>query len=101
LQINILIKAVVIGFTIAAVVGPIGLLCVQRTLQRGWKYGMFSGVGVASGDALYGLVGGLGLSLITNFLVGQQLWLRLVGGAVLVYLGIKAVFSPKEIQAAL
>jgi threonine/homoserine/homoserine lactone efflux protein len=61
---------------------------------------MFSGLGVASGDAFYGLVGGLGLSIITNFLVGQQLWLRLVGGAVLVYLGVKALRSPHQIQAA-
>jgi threonine/homoserine/homoserine lactone efflux protein len=99
-EISILIKAVIIGFTVAAVVGPIGLLCVQRTLQRGWNYGLFSGVGVASGDALYGLIGGLGLTLITNFLVGQQFWLHLIGGAVLVHLGLKAVFSPKEIQAA-
>jgi threonine/homoserine/homoserine lactone efflux protein len=100
METSILFKAIIIGFTIAAVVGPIGLLCVQRTLQRGWKYGMLSGLGVASGDALYGLIGGLGLSIVTNFLIGQQVWLRLVGGAVLVYLGIKALMSPREIQAA-
>ncbi len=97
---GILIKAIGIGFTVAAVVGPIGLLCVQRTLQRGWRYGMLSGLGVASGDTLYGLIGGLGLTLITNFLVGQQLWLRLIGGGVLVYLGVKALLSPREIEAA-
>lgn len=100
METGILLKAIGIGFTVAAVVGPIGLLCVQRTLQRGWKYGMLSGLGVASGDALYGLIGGLGLSIITNFLVGQQLWLRLIGGAVLVYLGVKALMSPRQIQAA-
>lgn len=97
---NIFIKAMVIGFTVAAVVGPIGLLCVQRTLARGWKWGMASGLGVACGDALYGLIGGLGLSLITNFMVGQQLWLRAIGGGVLVYLGLKALLSPDPTQAA-
>ena len=97
---NFFIKAIVIGFTVAAVVGPIGLLCVQRTLARGWKWGMASGLGVASGDALYGLIGGLGLSLVTNFLVGQQLWLRSIGGGVLIYLGVKAFVSPTALNAA-
>ncbi len=99
MDITIFFKALVIGFTVAAAVGPIGLLCVQRTLQRGWRVGFISGVGVATADALYGLIGGLGLTVITSFLVGQQLWLRLVGGLVLVYIGVKALRA-KQMQAA-
>lgn len=94
------LKGIGIGFSVAAAVGPISLLCVQRTLRRGWGIGLASGLGVATADALYGLIGGLGLTAITNFLVGQQSMLRLVGGAVLVYLGLKTFLSKGEVQAA-
>jgi threonine/homoserine/homoserine lactone efflux protein len=94
------LKGIGIGFSVAAAVGPISLLCVQRTLRRGWGIGMASGMGVATADALYGLIGGLGLTIITNFLVGQQTILRLVGGVVLVYLGLKTFLSKEDAQAA-
>lgn len=94
------LKGIGIGFSVAAAVGPISLLCVQRTLQRGWRIGLASGLGVASADALYGLIGGLGLTIITNFLVGQQTTFRLVGGAVLVYLGVMTFFSKTDVETA-
>ena len=100
MELSIFLKTIGIGFSVAAAVGPISLLCVQRTLQNGFGIGLASGMGTASADALYGLIGGLGLSVITNFLVGQQFMLRLVGGMALVYLGLKTFLTKADIQAA-
>jgi threonine/homoserine/homoserine lactone efflux protein len=94
------LKGIGIGFSVAAAVGPISLLCVQRTLRRGWRIGLASGLGVATADAFYGLLGGLGFTVITNFLVGQQAVLSFLGGIVLVYLGIRTFLSKRNIQAA-
>lgn len=90
---EILIKGLIIGFSIAAPVGPIGVLCIRRTLEHGRFVGFVSGLGAATADGVYGLIAGLGLTLITNFLVGQQWWLQLIGGAFLCYLGVKIFFS--------
>ena len=90
-----------IGFVAAATLGPIALLIIQRTLKDGWKVGAASGFGVALADSLFGLAGALGLAALTKLLVDNQFWIRLVGGGILVYLGIKAVWSAgQEKQAA-
>lgn len=85
----VFLKGLVIGFSIAAPVGPIGLLCIRRTLAQGKIYGLVSGLGAASADALYGIIAGFGLNFIITFLTGQQFWLQLVGGTFLCYLGMK------------
>lgn len=95
-----LIRGLLIGFSIAAPVGPIGVLCIRRTLTEGRAAGLVSGLGAATADALYGCIAGFGLTLISNFLVSQQLWLRLVGGLFLCYLGIKTLLSKPAEQAA-
>ena len=82
-----LIRGLVIGFSIAAPVGPIGVLCIRRTLRDGRSAGFLCGLGVASADAVYGCVAAFGLTSISSFLVDQQLWLRFVGGVFLLYLG--------------
>ena len=87
------LKGILIGFSIAAPVGPIGVLCIRRTLTGGRKIGFASGLGAASADAIYGIVAGFGLSLVSNFLIDQQVILRLVGGIFLVYLGVKTFLS--------
>lgn len=79
-----------IGFTAASALGPIAVLVIHRTLRSGWWKGAASGVGVALADGLYGLAGALGLNFLTSVLIGQQHILRLAGGVVLIYLGIKA-----------
>jgi len=86
-------RGLVIGFSIAAPVGPIGILCIRRTLADGQLSGLVSGLGAATADAMYGCVAGFGLTFISSFLVGQQLWLRLLGGLFLCYLGIKTLLS--------
>ena len=92
-----LISGLIIGFSIAAPVGPIGVLCIRRTLAEGRLNGLVSGLGAATADAMYGCIAAFGLTFITNVLVQQQVWLRLVGGVFLIFLGVKTVLSkPSE-----
>ncbi|MBT4003854.1 MAG: LysE family transporter [Chloroflexi bacterium] len=88
-----MLKGLAIGFTGAAVLGPIGIIIIQRTLRGGWQTGIASGLGVALADGLFGLIGGLGLTAITSFMVGQQTWLRLIGGLILVIMGMNSLFT--------
>lgn len=89
-----------IGFAIAAPVGPIGVLCIRRTLAEGRTSGLLSGLGAASADAVYGAVAGFGLTAISNALVAQQHWLRLVGGLFLCWLGVKTFIARPAERAA-
>ncbi|MCK4899999.1 MAG: LysE family transporter [Anaerolineales bacterium] len=77
--------------------GPIGVLCIRRTLTDGRVSGLVTGLGAASADAIYGIVAAFGLVSISNFLIGGQTWLRLVGGIFLCYLGIRTLLA-KPIQ---
>ncbi len=80
-------KGVLLGLSIAAPVGPIGLLCIRRTLANGMLNGFMSGLGAATADAVYGCIAAFGITVVSGFLVEQQLVLRLFGGAFLLYLG--------------
>ena len=82
-----LLKGLILGFSIAAPVGPIGILCIRRTLTQGLPSGFVSGLGAATADGIYGCIAGFGLTIVANFLVAQQLWLHLLGGIFLLYLG--------------
>ena len=88
-----LFKGIIIGFAIAAPVGPIGVLCIRRTLAEGRTSGFVSGLGAATADAIYGSVAALGLTFVANFLVSGEMWLRLVGGAFLLFLGVKTFLA--------
>ena len=98
--IGFLMKGILIGFSIAAPVGPIGVLCIRRTLAEGRATGFVSGLGAATADVVYGCIAGFGLTLVTRFLMDQQMWLRLFGGAFLCYLGVKTVLSRPADQSA-
>ncbi len=89
MDITILLRGIVIGFSIAAPVGPIGVLCIRRTLGDGRTIGFASGMGAATADALYGCVAAFGLTLVSDFLIGQKFWLSLIGGLFLITLGAK------------
>jgi len=95
-----LIKGIILGFSIAAPVGPIGLLCIRRTLANGMGNGFISGLGAATADALYGFIAALGISTVSIFLVDHQSYLRLIGGVFLLYLGYTTFKSmPAEVAA--
>jgi threonine/homoserine/homoserine lactone efflux protein len=100
MSVGLFFEGIVIGFAIAAPVGPIGVLCIRRTLAEGRVSGLVSGLGAATADALYGAVAALGLTFVTAFLVGGQAWLRLVGGAFLLFLGVRTFLARPAERAA-
>lgn len=100
MDLSFFIKGLVIGFSIAAPVGPIGVLCIQRTIAYGRTSGLLTGLGAATADGFYGAIAAFGLTVISNFLVGQQFWFRLIGGAFLLYLGTKTFLSKPIDKAA-
>jgi threonine/homoserine/homoserine lactone efflux protein len=91
------LRGFVLGFTIAAAVGPISLLVIRRTLAEGQRYGLVSGLGVATADATYGAIAAFGLSAITDVLVNARQVLGLVGGVFLLWLAWRTIRSaPNE-----
>jgi len=87
------LRGFVLGFTIAAAVGPISLLVIRRTLAEGRLYGLVSGLGVATADATYGAIAAFGLGAITEVLVSARVVLGLVGGAFLLWLAWQTIRS--------
>jgi len=90
---GVLVRGMLVGATIAAPVGPIGVLCIRRSLLGGRAAGFASGLGAATADAAYGAIAALGLTSIAAFLVGHQNWLRLGGGAFLLLLGYRSIMQ--------
>lgn len=92
------LRGLVIGFTIAAAVGPISLLTIRRTIAHGQLYGLVSGLGVATADASYAGIAAFGLTAVTGLLVSGRFLLGVVGGAIIVLLGIRTILSrPGEV----
>jgi threonine/homoserine/homoserine lactone efflux protein len=94
------LQSLVLGLSIAAPVGPIGILCIRRSLVDGRMAGLICGLGAASADALYGALGAFALNGISTWLVRGRLWMTLAGSAFLLYLGVKIFRSaPPETTA--
>ena len=93
MALSFLLKGLALGFSIAAPVGPIGVLCIRRSLAEGRQIGFATGLGAATADAIYGAVAAFGLTVISSFLVGQKWWLGLIGGIFLCYLGVRTFLS--------
>ena len=92
-DLSLLLRGLIIGFSIAAPVGPIGVLCIRRTLAEGFWAGFASGLGAASADAIYGSIAAFGVTTISSLLLTHQTPLRLVGGSFLCYLGVRAFLA--------
>ena len=90
---TLFLRGLVIGFTIAAAVGPISLLCIRRTLAQGRLVGLVSGMGVATADATYGAIAAFGLTAVTDLLVDWRRVIGIVGGAFLLWLAWRTLRS--------
>ncbi len=86
--------AFVIGLSIAAPVGPIGLICIQRTLAHGALIGFVSGLGAAAADAVYGAIAAFGLTALSAALVAHAAWIQFAGGILLVAIGVRTLRAP-------
>jgi threonine/homoserine/homoserine lactone efflux protein len=93
----LLVQGVLIGFVVAVPVGPLGLLCINRALMLGPLLGLYSGLGVATADALAAGIAALGISLVSGFLTDHQIAFRLIGGVFLFYLGV-TIYQTKPKQ---
>lgn len=90
-------KGILIGCIVSIPLGPMGLLAVQRTLNKGRASGFYSGMGIATADAIFALVAAIGLTFIINFLNEQKLYFQILGGIVVLLIGLK-IFSANPIK---
>jgi threonine/homoserine/homoserine lactone efflux protein len=100
MTVSFFIKGLIFGFSIAMPVGPIGVLCIRRSLAHGWRAGLLTGTGAATADALYGCIAGFGLAGLSGLLVGQRVWIQLLGGLFLCYLGLRIVLATADPKPA-
>jgi threonine/homoserine/homoserine lactone efflux protein len=101
MSLQLVLRGFILGLAIAAPVGPIGVLCIRRTLAQGRTFGFVSGLGAATADAIYGCIAAFGLTAISALLVRQQDLLRLSGGLFLCYLGVRTMLArPTDRSAA-
>ncbi len=93
-------RTFVIGIAVAAPVGAMGVLCIQRTLARGWAGGLATGAGIATADGTYAALAAFGVAAVSATLVAFQSPLRIAGGLVLVWLGVRAIVALPQHEAA-
>ncbi|HLF20166.1 MAG TPA: LysE family transporter [Bacteroidota bacterium] len=87
------IKGLIIGFAMAVPIGPVGVLCIRKTLAEGHSRGLIIGIGAATADSLFGSLAAFGLTFVSDAIASQHFWLRLVGGGSLLFLGIKTFLA--------
>lgn len=85
--VDILWKGILIGVIVSAPLGPVGVLCIQRTLNKGRWYGFVTGLGASLSDIAYALLTGYGMSFIFDFISSNQFYLQLVGSVMLLVFG--------------
>jgi threonine/homoserine/homoserine lactone efflux protein len=88
-----LLKGLIFGFVLAAIVGPMWVLCFRRTIEQGMAAGIASGMGIAVADAIYGAIAAFGLTAISGFLLAHAFWIGLAGVAFLAWLGVNALVA--------
>jgi threonine/homoserine/homoserine lactone efflux protein len=97
-----LLKGIAVGLVIAVPVGPVGVLCIRRTIFEGRLFGFLSGLGAASADTIFGIIAGFGLTVISDLLLDYQEWMRAAGGLFLVYIGVSAqrkrIVRPEKLE---
>jgi threonine/homoserine/homoserine lactone efflux protein len=89
---ELLLRGALAGLAISAPVGPVNVLCISRTLVKGRRAGLVSGLGAASADTVYGAIAGFSISIVIQFLTREEFWIRLVGGFLMIGIGIVYLF---------
>jgi len=90
---TLLIKGIIVGLLASIPLGPIGIICIQRTINKGKLSGFLSGMGAASADTIFAAIAGFSLSFIISFIQEQQVFFQAVGGLIVFGLGIKIFYT--------
>jgi threonine/homoserine/homoserine lactone efflux protein len=90
------LKGLIIGFAMAVPIGPVGILCIRKTLAEGHSRGLIIGLGAATADSLYGGIAAFGLTFVSDVIASESFWLRLVGGGLLLFLGIRTFRAKRK-----
>ncbi len=101
MYINLLLKGFGAGLVVAIPIGPVGLLCTQRILASGRMHGLVSGLGAATADVIYCFIVALGLTIVSEFLIGSQMWFRLFAGVFFCLLGTRAILTKHAKKGAI
>ncbi len=94
---ELIIKGLIIGLLVSVPLGPIGVLCIQRTLNRGRMAGFISGLGAAAADTIFAIIAGFGLTIIINFIEEKHLYFQIIGGLFVLYIGIR-IFNTNPVK---
>jgi threonine/homoserine/homoserine lactone efflux protein len=100
MSLHLLLEGIIIGIAVSIPLGPLGVLCIKRTVNKTWKSGFVSGLGVATSDTIYAIVAGFSLTIIIDFLRQYESYFKMLGLGMVVLLGMY-IFLPnpaKEIQ---
>src|ERR1035437_2148038 len=91
------LKGIIVGFALAVPIGPIGIICIRKTLLHGSIQGRIIGVAAATADMLYSCVAAFGITYIAHFIEHERLWIKLIGGVLLIFFGIKTFLTKPSI----
>jgi threonine/homoserine/homoserine lactone efflux protein len=94
----LVIKGILMGLLVSVPPGPVGVMCIKRTMTRGIRSGVVSGIGAASADTLYALIAGLGLSYVINFIQKEQFWIQLVGSIIIMIIAVKLFYTNPAVE---
>ncbi|MEI6679629.1 MAG: LysE family transporter [Mariniphaga sp.] len=97
---SLLWEGFIIGIAVSVPLGPLGMLCIKRTVNKNWKSGFSSGLGIAASDAIYAIIAGFSLTIIINFISNYEIYFKILGTSMMVFLGLYIFMSnpAKEIQ---
>lgn len=96
MYLSLFLKGLLLGFCIAAPVGPVGILCINRTLNKGYISGIVTGLGATTADLLFGLIVVLGLNIVSDFLIDYESWFHFFGFLFLVLVGVQIMRKKKR-----
>ena len=96
MDISLFFKGFLVGIIISAPIGPVGALCIQRTMSYVRHSGILSGIGAAVGDSIFAVIAVFGLTFISGFLDEKEAWFRIAGGIILLYFGLRVYLSKQQ-----
>ncbi len=89
---------ILMGLLVSAPLGPVGVMCIQRTINRGLKSGLISGFAAASADTVYAIIAGIGLGYIVNWIQQEKYWIQLIGAAIIILMAVKIFYTNPAVE---